>query len=52
VALLELARGDELLAHLADRRLLDVERALDAVAERAGDALQVANELPHSLGHQ
>src|SRR5207344_1850764 len=52
VPFVELTCGDELLPHLADRRLLDRERSLYAVAESAGHALQVAHELPHSLRHQ
>ena len=45
-------RRDELLAHLLERLRLARQRPLDAVADRGRDALEVAHELPHPLGHQ
>ena len=45
-------RRDELLPHLRERRLLARERPLDAVADRGGDTVEIADELPHPLRHE
>jgi hypothetical protein len=52
VAELEIARRDELLAHLLERLRLDGQRALDAIAEGNGNPLKVTYELAEPFRHQ
>ena len=48
----KVAGGHELLAHLLQGPRFARERALHAVADGVGDAVQVADEAPHALGHE
>src|SRR5439155_17985183 len=48
----EIARRDELLAHLLERLRLARQRALDPVPERDRHAVQVAHEPPQALRHE